>query len=119
MPVISSVLATCVPVAASAGVASYTSHTVQICSANSTGLSAGGFIGQFARRPGTHRPICRFWFFTRQRHDLHKLLEGEGGWRSWALRIRQKDFDGLTQQFWLSYRFDGLQTELSRSFLSV
>jgi len=31
------------------------------------------------------------------------------------VRIRQKDFDGLTQQLWLSCRFDGLQTGLSHS----
>ncbi len=60
-------------------------------------------------------PICRLWFFTRERHDLHELLQGEGGWRFWALCISQKGFDGLTQEFWLTCRFDGLQTELSRS----
>ncbi len=38
-------LATCVPVAASIGVASYTSHTVRICSANSRG-SSGGAVSQ-------------------------------------------------------------------------
>ena len=51
MPVISSVLVTCVPAAASAGVASYTSQTVQICLANSTESSAGG-VSQYRLRWG-------------------------------------------------------------------
>ena len=59
-----------------------------------------------------HRPIHRLWFFTGQRHDLHELLEREGGFRSWTLLIGQENFDGLTQQFRLACRFDGLQTRL-------
>ena len=57
-----------------------------------------------------HRPICRCWCFTGQRHDLHELLEREGRGRSGTLLISQEDFDRLTQQFRLSCRFDGLQT---------
>ena len=66
------------------------------------------FVGQFARRPTAYRPIRRCWRFTRQRHDLHELLEGESRGRSGALLIGQEDFDGLTEQFRLSCGFDRL-----------
>ena len=46
------------------------------------------------------------------RHDLHELLEREGGGRSRTLLIGQEHFDRLTQEFRLSRRFDGLQARL-------
>jgi hypothetical protein len=51
MPVISSVLITCVPAAASAEVISYTSQTEQICSVTAAGSSAGG-VSQYRLRCG-------------------------------------------------------------------
>src|SRR5947199_9669148 len=60
------------------------------------------FLCQFAWRPGTDWTIRLGWRFTRQRHDLHKLLQREGRGRSRTLLIGQQPFDRLLEQFRLA-----------------